>query len=94
MHVHVCTRSPGLFRHAFVDYNCPYDSPFYRARQRQLNGQVLALCPVGVQRYINTPSEFLTPRDYYPNYDWLAAAKTHWDPGEIFRVWGSHPNRT
>lgn len=39
-----------------------------------------------MQRYINTPSEFLTPRDYFPNYDWLAEAKTHWDPGEIFRV--------
>ena len=72
--------------HAFIDYNCPYESAFYRARQRQLNSQVLAICPTGMQRYINTPSEFLTPRDYFPNYDWLAEAKTHWDPGEIFRV--------
>ena len=46
--------------HAFVDYNCPYDSAFYRARQRQLNEAVLALCPHGMRRYVNTPSNFLT----------------------------------
>jgi len=73
--------------HAFVDYNCPYDSTFYRARQRQLNAQVLQICPSGMLRYYNTPSSFLTPRDYFPNYDALAAIKAHWDPTERFRVY-------
>ena len=37
--------------------------------------------------YVNTPSSFLTPRDYYPNYDDLAAIKTKWDASELFRVY-------
>jgi hypothetical protein len=78
---------PGEPPAAFVDYNCPYESDFYRARQRQLNDEVLALCPKGMRRYVNTPSEFLTPRDYYPNYDWLAEVKSAWDPAEAFRVY-------
>jgi len=73
--------------HAFVDYNCPYDSTFYRERQKRLNDEVLGLCPHGMRRYVNTPSTFLTPRDYYPNYDELAAIKSRWDPAEVFRVY-------
>ena len=46
-----------------------------------------ALCPHGMRRYINTPSVFLTPRDYFPNYDELAAIKTTYDPHEVFRVY-------
>eukprot|EP01051_Picozoa_sp_SAG22_P013112 SAG22_NODE_1435_length_4424_cov_4.592695_1_plen_596_part_10 len=72
---------------AFVDYNCPYDSPFYRQQQRELNDAVLRLCPAGMLRYVNTPSSFLTARDYYPNYDMLAEIKQRWDPDEIFRVY-------
>ena len=72
---------------AFVDYNCPYDSPYYQASQRQLNKDVLAICPSGMRRYVNTPSVFLTPRDYFPNYDQLAAIKSQWDPTEVFRVY-------
>ena len=72
---------------AFVDYNCPYDSAFYQQRQRDLNTAVLALCPTGMRRYVNTPSAFLTPRDYFPNYDELAAIKTKWDPTEVFRIY-------
>ena len=40
--------------------------PARQARQRQLNEEVEAICPVGLRRYINTPSVFLTPRDYFP----------------------------
>ena len=60
---------------AFIDYNCAYSSEWYRARQRKLNAQVEALCPAGIERYVNTPSAFLSPRDYYSNYDELAATK-------------------
>ena len=63
------TYLPGL---AMIDYNCAYDSAFYQAEQRKLNTQILEACPGEVQRYINTPSAFLTPRDYFPNYDQLA----------------------
>ena len=48
-----------------------------------LNKQILEACPGEVQRYVNTPSVFLTPRDYFPNYDQLAAIKTRWDPDEV-----------
>jgi len=40
-----------------------------------------------MRRYVNTPSAFLTPRDYYPNYDDLAAIKTTWDADEVFRIY-------
>jgi hypothetical protein len=72
---------------AMIDYNCAYDSPFYQNEQRELNKQIVAACPGAVQRYVNTPSAFLTPRDYFPNYDALAAIKTVWDPDETFRVY-------
>lgn len=72
---------------AFIDYNCAYDSTFYRDAQRQLNADVLHICPEGMRRYVNTPSAFLTPRDYYPNYDALAKIKDAWDPHEVFRVY-------
>lgn len=78
------TYAEGL---AFIDYNCPYDSPAYQHRQRTLNSRVMQLCPVGIRRYINTPSVFLTPRDYFANYDELAAIKSTYDPDEIFRVY-------
>ena len=39
------------------------------------------------ERYINTPSAFLTPRDYYRDYDQLADIKRFWDPTEVFRVY-------
>jgi len=71
---------------AAVDYCCAYDSPFYLARQKALNQAVLALCPA-TQRYVNTPSAFLTARDYFPNYDELAAIKAHYDPDETFRIY-------
>jgi len=73
--------------HVFIDYNCPYDSQYYRARQRRLNSEVLAICPDGMTRYVNTPSTFLTPHDYYPNYDVLSRIKAKWDPDEVFRVY-------
>ena len=73
--------------YAFVDYNCPYDSAHYQRKQRELNAAVTKLCPSGMLRYVNTPSTFLTPRDYYPNYDALAAIKARWDPSEVFRVY-------
>jgi len=72
---------------AFVDYNCPYDSPAYQQRQRQLNEQVMALCSTGMRRYYNTPSAFLGARDYFPNYDELATIKSRYDPNEVFRVY-------
>jgi len=72
---------------AFIDYNCPYDSLFYAARQRALHATVSALCPAGMRHYVNTPSSFLTSRDYYPNYDALAAIKAAWDPHEVFRIY-------
>ena len=72
---------------AMIDFNCAYDSAFYQEEQRALNKKILALCPGAVQRYVNTPSAFLTPRDYYPNYDELAAIKARWDPEETFRVY-------
>ena len=72
---------------AFVDYNCAYDSEFYRQRQRRLNDEVSAICPSGMRHYINTPSAFYTPRDYFPNYDDLAEIKSVWDPQETFRVY-------
>ena len=40
-----------------------------------------------MRRYYNTPSSFLTPRDYFPNYDELAAIKSRYDPHEVFRVY-------
>ena len=40
-----------------------------------------------MRRYVNTPSTFLTPRDYYPNYDKLARVKDRWDPHEVFRIY-------
>ena len=73
--------------HAFVDYNCAYDSTYYRRKQKELNAAVKAICPRGLRHYVNTPSSFLTPRDYYPNYDDLAAIKTKWDASELFRVY-------
>ena len=73
--------------HAFIDYNCPYDSEHYAALQRELDEHVRRLCPVGVLRYVNTPSTFLTARDYYANYDELAAIKAAYDPHELFRVY-------
>jgi len=79
--------APGEAPKAFVDYNCPYDSAWYRQRQRTLNAQVMALCPTGMLRYYNTPAEFLTARDYFPNYDELAAIKSVWDPSEAFRTY-------
>lgn len=78
---------PGEAPKAFVDYNCPYDSAWYRRRQRALNAQVMALCPTGMLRYYNTPAEFLTARDYFPNYDELATIKSVWDPSEVFRTY-------
>ena len=73
---------------AAIDYNCMYESAYYRARQLAFNDAVLALCPGQVLRYVNTPSNFLTARDYYGNdYDALAATKTRWDPDEVFRVY-------
>ncbi|KAL1510990.1 hypothetical protein AB1Y20_005815 [Prymnesium parvum] len=69
-----------------VDFNCAYDSAFYQAEQRKLNQRILALCPK-VERYYNTPSSFLGARDYFPNYDELAAIKARWDPEEVFRVY-------
>ena len=71
----------------FLDYNCPYESAFYRRQQRDLNAEITRLCPGGIQRYVNTPSAFLTPRDYFDNYDALAAIKSRWDPHEVFRVY-------
>ena len=75
---------PGF---VFVDYNCAYDSPYYMARQRQLNAEVMQLCPAGMRRYYNTPSAFLKPSEYFPNYPELAAIKAKWDPNETFRVY-------
>lgn len=73
---------------AAIDYNCAYDSDFYQARQRQLNDDAVALCPGRMVRYVNTPSTFLTARDYYgADYDTLAATKATWDPSELFRVY-------
>ena len=73
---------------AAVDYNCAYDSAFYQARQQQLNDDAVAICPEGMVRYVNTPSTFLTARDYYGGeYDALAATKAAWDPSELFRVY-------
>jgi len=63
-----------------------YDSPFYEAQQRALNNAVLALCP-DLYRYYNTPSETLTARDDFPNYDELARIKSRWDPAEVFRIY-------
>ena len=56
------------------------------AAQRALNNAVLALCP-DLYRYYNTPSETLTARDYFPNYDELARIKSRWDPAEVFRIY-------
>ena len=36
---------------------------------------------------MNTPSAFLTARDYFPNYDDLAAIKARYDPDETFRIY-------
>ena len=73
---------------AAVDYNCAYDSDFYQARQKQLNDAAVAICPGRMVRYVNTPSTFLTARDYYgADYDALAATKTAWDPSELFRIY-------
>ena len=55
--------------------------------QRTLNSQILDMCPGEVQRYYNTPSAFLGPRDYFPNYDDLAEIKERWDPQEVFRIY-------
>jgi len=39
-------------------------------------------------RYVNTPSTWLTARDYYgADYDTLAATKSVYDPDELFRVY-------
>jgi hypothetical protein len=70
-----------------IDFNCMYDSPFYQKLQRTLNEEIVAACPGQIDRYVNTPSAFLTARDYYPNYNELANAKTFWDPTEVFRVY-------
>ena len=85
-YLQICTAyEPGI---ASVDYNCAYDSDFYQARQKQLNDAAVAICPGGMVRYVNTPSTFLTARDYYgADYDTLAATKTAWDPSELFRVY-------
>ena len=72
---------------AFVDYNCAYDSEWYRQRQRLLAQQVAEVCPQGVRHYVNTPSVFYGARDYWPNYDELAKIKDVWDPHEVMRVY-------
>ena len=70
-----------------IDFNCMYDSAYYQQLQRTLNQQILAACPGDVERYVNTPSAFLTARDYFRDYDELAAIKSSWDPSEVFRVY-------
>lgn len=87
MQVTTTYTAPGDPPRAFVDYNCPYDSAWYRQRQRTFNAQVMAICPTGMLRYYNTPAEFLTARDYFPNYDELAAIKDVWDPTEAFHTY-------
>ena len=42
-----------------------YDSAFYQSRQKQLNDDAVSICPGRMTRYVNTPSTFLTARDYY-----------------------------
>ena len=65
-----------------------YDSAFYQSRQKQLNDDAVSICPGRMTRYVNTPSTFLTARDYYgADYDTLAATKSKWDAGEVFRVY-------